>query len=284
MINTLAVEQHSPDAHPTYDRAIRILLWVFTGAIFFSLGGVLAIKIAPDVMRFFGPYFATLVKAPTWTYMALLPVIVALMYLPGVGGRRLTWLILTGSIVGAAAELLGTTTGFPFGGYGYTDWLGPKMLSHVPYFIPLSWFAMALVCYDLSLRVTRRYGPAILLGSLFMVGWDVSLDPAMSRAFPFWTYTENGFFYGMPLSNWGGWFLTSLVILALYSFIARGVKVQHRLAPAFFFLNCFFPFMLSLQYGLYGATVAGVLTTAVILSLVRWTSTRPGPSSTIEKG
>ncbi len=273
MIDNQAPGQHLTVHHAPYESATRILLWAFTGAIFFSLGGVLAIKIAPGVMRFFGPYFPVLVKGPTWTYMSLLPVIVALMYLPIVGGRRLMWLILAGSLIGASAELLGTTTGFPFGGYAYTDWLGPKILSHVPYFIPLSWFAMAMVCYDLSLRVTRHRGLTVLMSAVFMVGWDVSLDPAMSRAFPFWTYTESGFFYGMPLSNWGGWFLTSVVILGVYSMITRGVRVEHRLAPLFFFLNCFFPFMLSLQYGLYGATVAGVLTTAIILGLVHWTST-----------
>jgi putative membrane protein len=214
--------------------------------------------------------------------MSLLPVIVALMYLPIVGGRRLIWLILTGSLIGASAELLGTTTGFPFGGYTYTDWLGPKILGHVPYFIPLSWYAMALVCHDLSLRVTRRRGPAILLAALFMVGWDVSLDPAMSRAFPFWTYSTDGFFYGMPLSNWAGWFVTSLAILGVFWLLTRGVRVEHRLAPLFFFLNCFFPFILSLQYGLYGATLAGVITTAAILALVRWTSARGAPSPAVE--
>ena len=259
---------------------IRPLLWVFAGAIFFSLGGVVAIKIAPEVLRFFGPYFPVLVKAPTWTYMALLPIIVALMYLPALGARRTAVLIAIGSLVGAGAELLGTTTGFPFGSYSYTDWLGPKILDHVPYFIPLSWFAMGLVCYDLALRVSRHRALSVLLGAVFMVGWDVSLDPAMSRAFPFWTYGENGFFYGMPLSNWGGWLITSIVILALYSVVIGDVQVRHRRAPIFFFLNCFFPFTLSLQYGLYGATVAGILVTAVILIAVRWRS--PGNGQMFE--
>ncbi|NNE48177.1 MAG: carotenoid biosynthesis protein [Rhodothermales bacterium] len=254
---------------PGTSRAVRILMWVFTGAIAFSLGGIIILKIAPGVLRFFGPYFPTLVKAPTWTYMALLPVIVALMYYRQLGRRRTVVLVLIGSIVGAGAELLGTTTGFPFGGYSYTDWLGPKILGHVPYFIPLSWYAMGLVCYELARRVTNSTALAILLGATFMVLWDVSLDPAMSRAFPFWTYEEIGFFYGMPLSNWGGWFVTSAVIIAAYSRVIRGITIRHRVAPLFFFLNCAFPFMLSLLYGLYGAAAAGAVSTGLALLIVR---------------
>ncbi len=253
------------------DRFLRALVWAFVGAILFSLGGVLVIKIAPAVMRFFGPYFPTLVKAPTWTYMSLLPVIVVLMYYPSLGPQRTIWLVLTGSVIGAAAELLGTTTGFPFGDYEYTDWLGPKIFDHVPYFIPLSWFAMGAICYDLARRVVRRRTLTVAVAAVFMVAWDVSLDPAMSRAFPFWTYGEAGFFYGMPLSNWGGWLLTSLVIECVFAAIVRDQGLHHPLAPSFFVLNCFFPLALSALYGLWWATVAGVLATGLVLVIVRRT-------------
>jgi putative membrane protein len=128
---------------------------------------------------------------------------------------------------------------------------------------------MGLVCYELARRVTESAVLAILLGATFMVLWDVSLDPAMSRAFPFWTYEENGFFYGMPLSNWGGWFVTSAVIMGAYSGVTRGITIRHRLAPWFFFLNCAFPFMLSLLYGLYGAAAAGAVSSGFVLLLVR---------------
>lgn len=63
-----------------------------------------------------------------------------------------------------------------------------------------------------------------------MVLWDVSLDPAMNQAFSFWTYAVDGFYFGMPLSNWCGWtFITAVIILG-YEWI-RGdraiTEVQH---------------------------------------------------------
>ncbi|MCA9957051.1 MAG: carotenoid biosynthesis protein, partial [Anaerolineales bacterium] len=38
-------------------------------------------------------------------------------------------------------EWLGSTTGFPFGSYGYTDLMQPQ-IAHVPVLIPFAWFMM----------------------------------------------------------------------------------------------------------------------------------------------
>lgn len=246
----------------------RIALWIFIGTMVFSLAGSLFLKVFPASMAFFGPYYPILVKAPTWSYMALLPILPALMYGP-VLGWRLAFFALWGSAVGAASELVGTTTGFPFGTYAYTDWLGPKILGHVPYFIPLSWFAMSILSLDLARRVVRgRYG-RILVATLFMVCWDVALDPAMSRAFPFWVYPGGGFFYGMPLSNWIGWFGVSLVIMSGYEFIGGGLPASNRWAPVIYLLNGLFPLLLSLLYGLYGAFVIGAVALSLPLLAIR---------------
>ncbi|MBT8400592.1 MAG: carotenoid biosynthesis protein [Rhodothermia bacterium] len=248
--------------------ALRVLLILFAGAITFSLGGILLINWFPSVMSFFGPYFELLVKIPTWTYMATLPLIVWLMYKPRVGRRRTAVIAAWGILVGGASELVGTTTGLPFGEYTYTDWLGPKFMGHVPYFIPLSWFAMSLVSFDLASRVSKRAMGRILGGALIMTLWDVSLDPAMSRAFPFWTYEVDGFFYGMPLSNWIGWLVVSLIIAAGIELIVGGKRISTAIAPWFYAANCFFPFALSLLYGLHTAFFVGLVVTALVLSVV----------------
>lgn len=250
-------------------RLFRVFLWIFIGSIAFSLAGSLFLRLFPSTLAFFGPYYPTLVKAPTWTYMALLPVLPALMYTPMLGWGRLTFFFLWGSAVGASSELMGTTTGFPFGEYVYTEWLGPKILGHVPYFIPPSWFAMSLISLDLARRIIGNRCGRILVGALFMVIWDVSLDPAMSRAFPFWVYPGGGFFYGMPLSNWIGWFFVSLVIIAGYEFIGGGLPAPSRWAPLVYLLNALFPLLLSLLYGLYGAFVVGALALSLPFLAIR---------------
>ena len=252
------------------DSFFRVALWVFTGTIAFSLAGSLFLKLFPESMVFFGPYYPTLVKAPTWMYMALLPVLSVLLYAPVLGWRRMGFFVVWGCLIGGTSELIGTTTGFPFGAYEYTPWLGPKLFGHVPYFIPLSWFAMSIVSLDLAQRVVGSRAGRIALGALFMVIWDVSLDPAMSRAFPFWVYPGGGFFYGMPLSNWLGWFGVSLVILSGYEFIGGGLPASGRWAPVLYLLNALFPLLLSLLYGLYGAFVIGAATLALPFLALRF--------------
>jgi putative membrane protein len=245
------------------ERLFRIALWAFVGAIGFSIAGTLLLKLAPSLMQVFGPYYPTLVKAPTWTYMTLLPLLSVLMYSRSLGWPLLTFFVIWGSVVGGLSELIGTTTGFPFGAYTYTAWLGPRLLGHVPYFIPASWFAMSIISLDLARRIARHRWERILLAALFMTLWDVSLDPAMSRAFPFWTYPGGGFFFGMPASNWAGWLGVSLVIVAGYEFIGGGLRASHRWAPGVYVLNCVFPLSISLLYGLYAAFAIGAAATAL---------------------
>jgi carotene biosynthesis associated membrane protein len=265
-----------PTGPTTENRWLRILAIAFISAMGFSIGGSLLLKLVPSAMALFGPFYPTLVKFPTWTYMAILPLIPILLYSPAIGWKTTFLAFLVGSGIGGASELIGTTTGFPFGPYAYTFWLGPQILNHVPYFIPPSWFAMSIVSFELAGRVTVHPLARAPLAALFMVFWDVSLDPAMSRAFPFWTYPEGGFFYGMPLSNWAGWFIVSLVIMGVYSVLLRNKQLFHSWSPMFYLLNCAFPLTISLLHGLHGAVVAGIIATAVPLIMSRNTR-EPSP-------
>ena len=252
------------------DLVFRFAFWTFVGAISFSVLGMLFLKVFPSSMAFFGPIYDKLVKTPTWTFMTILGILPVLMYGPSLGWKRMSFFVGWGCIIGGASELIGTTGWFTFGGivmpfgeYHYTDWLGPKLAGHVPYFIPPSWFAMSIVSLDLARRVVSSRWAAISVGTLFMVLWDVSLDPAMNAAFPFWTYGVDGFFYGMPLSNWFGWALVTFIILIGYEFIGKGIPELHAWAPWVYLLNCLFPLSISLLQGYYGATFFGLLATAL---------------------
>jgi putative membrane protein len=229
---------------------------------------MLLLRLVPSSMSIFGPIYTKLVKTPTWTFMTLLAILPVLMYGPLVGWRRIGLMAAWGCFVGGASELIGTTGFFtiggiplPFGEYQYTQWLGPKIAGHVPYFIPPSWFAMSIISLDLARRVTQRRVGAILLGTLFMVLWDVSLDPAMNRAFPFWEYGVDGFFFGMPLSNWGGWALVTFVILIGYEYIGKGLPIKNEWAPWVYALNCLFPLAICLLRDVYLAALFGGLAT-----------------------
>lgn len=129
---------------------------------------------------------------------------------------------------------------------------------------------MSVISLDLARRTASRRWSAILLGTLYMVLWDVSLDPAMNHAFPFWNYATDGFFFGMPLSNWVGWAAVTLVILVGYEYATAGRRVHHVWAPWVYALNCLFPISITLLQGVPFAALIGAVTAALPF-LVIWT-------------
>ncbi|MFB6272438.1 MAG: bisanhydrobacterioruberin hydratase CruF [Salinibacter sp.] len=264
-------DQSQTTLEGNYQILFQFAFWLFVGAISFSVAGMLLLRLVPSTMSIFGPIYTKLVKTPTWTFMIMLGILPLLMYGPTFGWKRMSMIAVWGCLVGGGSELIGTTgiltvgdIPLPFGEYQYhPNWLGPKIAGHVPYFIPPSWFAVSLISLDLARRITTRRWGALLLGTLFMVLWDVSLDPAMNRAFPFWTYGADGFYFGMPLSNWGGWTAVTLVILLGYEFIRGDTRVEHAWAPWVYALNCIFPLAICLLRNLYLPALIGGLATAI---------------------
>jgi len=278
-------------ASTTTHRLFQIALGLFAGAIAFSFLGILLLTFIPSSMELFAPYMNSLIQAPTWTYMTLLGLIPLLMYGPVLGARRMSIIVVWGCVIGGGSELIGTTGwlsgllglswSFPFGDYTYTGWLGPEFAGHVPYFIPASWFAMALISLDLARRIPTGRGARVLIATVFMVLWDVSLDPAMNGAgsaagtVPFWRYAVDGFYYGMPLSNWFGWFLVSYIIIWGYEAFAGGLDTVHTYAPIVYALNCLFPLLILLVQGLYIPLLIGIVATLVPFAALARYSTLP---------
>ena len=269
----------------TARRVFLSVFGLFAVTIAFAVLGTLSLFIGP-VRDFFLPYYETLVAAPTWTYMALLPVVTLALYWRALGPWKSVAFLLAASLIGAGSELLGTNTGIPFAPYHYTDRLGPKILGDVPYFIPTSWYALAVLSYDLGGRLRLGVAGRALATAVFMIVWDVSLDPAMNQGggtFVFWEYPGGGPYFGMPWVNWYGWFVTS-VLIALAFEVLGGMRpapdaLTERWADPVYALNVLFPVAICLLYGLPVAGLIGLATLAIALVAVRrrWRSERGEP-------
>lgn len=121
-------------------------------------------------------------------------------------------------------EFIGSSTGYPFGQYHYTDRLIPQ-IGHVPLIIPLSWLMMLPPSWSIAKRICRRTSgwAFVLLSGGAMMAWDLYLDPQMV-GWQFWIWGEQpmllGGYFGIPWLNYFGWFfsaalLTWLVTLAV---------------------------------------------------------------------
>jgi hypothetical protein len=90
--------------------------------------------------------------------------------------RTLKTFLLVGAL-SLGVEIVGSATGFPFGGYSYTDQLWPQV-GHVPLLIPLAWFMMLPAAWAVAAR-WRRHWAFIPLSALALTAWDLMLDPQM---------------------------------------------------------------------------------------------------------
>ena len=56
-----------------------------------------------------------------------------------------------------------------------------------------------------------------LVAAFIMVGWDVCLDPASSTIAGMWIWETGGGYFGVPLTNYLGWYLTVFIFLQLFA-------------------------------------------------------------------
>ena len=143
------------------------------------------------------------------------------------GWKRTLLLLFLTFAISLLFECVGVATGKIYGGYYYTDKLGYKFLGLVPLIIPVAWFMMTYPSYVIATRVVPAFKSTWLwrlavagVGALVMTAWDLVMDPVMVAA-DHWVWEIDGAYFGIPLQNFLGWFLTALIILLLFLVIGR---------------------------------------------------------------
>ncbi len=187
------------------------------------------------------------------------------------------------------SELVGTSTGFPFGHYHYLSGLGYKIAGTVPFTIPLSWFYVGFSGYiiaraglaTLPISQTLKYVGTIGFGSLLLTSWDFALDPAMTQAtVPFWVWDQPGAFFGIPYENFAGWFGTGVIFMTVATLIWRAKPITFPtndlgLPLAIYLGNFAFAMISSLVIGIYIPVLLGlILGVAPLLILYQMATTQ----------
>lgn len=218
--------------------AERICLTAHVVSTLFGLAGLLLVLPNPELVANLPPIgmdiFTWSMAGGGVSYIVLGAMTLALYAYRTLGLGTMLAFMIPSVFLSLSSELLGTSTGFPFGHYQYLSGLGYKIAGLVPFTIPLSWFYMGLTCYLLArtgLKLTmgsswvRQLG-ALALGSVLLTAWDLVLDPAMSQApFPFWQFQEVGEFFGMPYRNLVGWMGTGFVFMSVGAFLWRRTPI-----------------------------------------------------------
>jgi uncharacterized membrane protein len=166
------------------------------------------------------------------------------------GARAALRFVLIAVAIGWGAEQLGSSYGWFFGSYTYTDVLGPT-LGDVPVVIPLMWFALCYAAYviaNLMVWQTPSDGAAplgqslvmSLLAAMLVTAYDLGADPYMVFVLKAWIMTRtDGWWFGETLQGFFGWALVSFVIVFAFRLTLRkrparaalAVAPRHTLAP-----------------------------------------------------
>jgi uncharacterized membrane protein len=149
-------------------------------------------------------------------------------------------------VVSNILENTSILTGFPFGHYHYTDSLGPKLFL-VPLLIGPAYFAngyLAWVLGNVLIGDVRRDANAFttfavpFFASFLMVMWDLTFDPRASTIQHMWIWEQGGGYFGVPLTNYLGWFFTVYVFLQLFALVVRfrdsGSKTMRTLPRSYY--------------------------------------------------
>ena len=128
--------------------------------------------------------------------------------------------------VGNFTENLSILTGFPFGRYYFAELMGPKLFN-VPVLLGLAYIGMAYVSWTLarliagSTQANTRLLTLPLTASFIMVAWDLAQDPVWGTVLHGWVWRDGGPWFGVPISNYLGWYLTVFLIYLFFALYLR---------------------------------------------------------------
>lgn len=207
----------------------------FTIAVVFPLFGAAVLLasaqgLVPDIISF-NPYLIMF-----GTAVMRLPLIAGV--LPLLEGSRARIGVAALILFTYLIELVGVSSGFPYGSFEYGISLGP-MVADIPVGLPIFYLPLVLNAYLLVVllvpEMTERRSPRILAVLLVLLLMDAVLDPA-AVALNFWSYSEGGF-HGVPLSNFAGWILSGTASIFLMDLAFNREQLRDRLESCEFMLD-----------------------------------------------
>jgi putative membrane protein len=200
--------------------------------------------------------------------------------------KTVIWLVV-GYVIAWASEFSSIHNGFPYGlyHYMYENMPGELMVLGVPFWDSLSYpfmifagYATAefILCHpeplakDLinsseSMRffaTLRMTMPAAILGAFLTMLLDIIIDPLTVLGDKWFLgkvyyYPDGGQYFGVPLTNFAGWFLVPLVVIAVFQLVMsssaptyqRTNALTHYLNPLFYLSIAIFNIAITIWIG-----------------------------------
>ena len=170
------------------------------------------------------------------------------------GGKVLA-AFASAAIIATAFEQCSISTGVPFGYYVHTPALGVKIFS-VPIIIGPIFFSLCYLGWNVAqaaigpvARRTIEFRIAVpIVSACLVTACNMCSDPIGATIGRSWLYREQGAYFGVPLSNYMGWLITTWVIVQVFELILNHPKHEAESSPRFWYEPCLVWALMGLQY------------------------------------
>jgi putative membrane protein len=217
--------------------------------------------------------------------------------------RTLLWLV-SGYFIAWLSEYSSIHNGFPYGEYHYVyeNLKGEFLLMGVPFFDSLSYPFLIFAGYTTAevILQTQKSHPLpdpppskgrvwlggefslIFLGAFLTMLLDIIIDPSATMGDKWFLgkihyYAHPGWYFGVPLTNFGGWFLVSLAVISFnvliwHLFSARVTSHESRftvLYPLFYIGIALFQTFMAFYIGEWLLGIID-LTIIAVIGVISW--------------
>jgi len=136
-----------------------------------------------------------------------------------------------------AVENIGVATGIPFGEYHFGVGAQLPHIGAIPIIVGPLWFGMGYFSFSVARTVLGDFDrnpkgklqliALPLVAAFVMTQWDLVMDPPESTIAKAWIWHNGGSDFGVPLSNYFGWFLTSWLFYQAFVLCLRYRQKPH---------------------------------------------------------
>jgi uncharacterized membrane protein len=256
----------------------------------------------PEVLRLF---WGTVVLRP---YVFAFLAIYIIAGAKHIGWKKTLLYIPVGYALAWTSEYCSINWGFPYGDYYYIPTTAGREIwvLGVPFMDSLSYVFLSYCSFSLALFITaplafssgeliieetqrlRRSPQVLLLGAFLFVMLDVIIDPVALLGEKWFLgkiygYRHEGFYFGIPMSNFGGWLLVGALMIAALQAMDRALPgpmlaEKHPaalaglriLGPVLYFSVMFFNTAVTFSIGenLLGLVDLGIVSSLLVLVLL----------------
>lgn len=188
-------------------------------SIYIIFVSTLILYLTSGILRFFNIHIENNIHL--YNILLVLPILGVLLHtIYTLGIKNTLIFIFLSSGIGFISEYLGVHYGYVFGS-GYTYKMSGIYLFNIPIIVLIYWYVFIYTGFIISnLILGKNIFLKSILGAYFVLAIDLFMEP-MQIQMGNWVWHKTGIYFGIPLSNFVGWYIVSFVSLLLFQLITK---------------------------------------------------------------